>query len=136
MSTQDLITHAAVYILGIGTAVFASYLSSWLNDNRKSKSNKKKRKKELNSLMVSIPELLKEMRQDFNASSKREFIVLPSKGVVYNSNSQNICYYESEHSDLKHKLHVLRNLDLIEDITYNNTPRFKITEEFYEHLNK
>jgi len=136
MDYKEFITHAIAFVFGIMAAVLGNYLSEWWSDNRKSKSDQKKRKKELNSLITSMPDLIKEMREDFNSTSKREFIVLPSKGVLYNSNEQFICYYESEHSDLKQKLHILQNLNLIEDITFNNTPRFKITEEYQKHLNE
>ena len=135
MEYKELITHGIAFVSGVLATILGTYLSSWWSESRKSKSDQNKRQKELNSMTSSMPDLIKEMRDDFGSSSNREFIVLSSKSVTYNSKGQHVCYYESEHSDLKQKLHILQNLNLIEDITYNNTQRFKITEEFFEYLN-
>lgn len=81
-----------------------------------------------------MPTLLLEMKIDALAYPlNREFIVM-NKGCLYNGWA--ISYYFEDHKDLKGKLNILENYKLIEDITYNNTDRYRMTEEFIEILMK
>lgn len=81
-----------------------------------------------------MPTLLLEMKTDTLAyPHNREFIVM-NKGCMYNGMA--ITYYFEDHEDLKGKLNILENYKLIEDITYNNTERYRMTEEFIEILMK
>lgn len=87
--------------------------------------------KELNKLM---PELIKEMKNDLLQYPLRREFVLLSKNCCYNGES--LAYYYEEHDDLEDKMKVLENNGLIENITYNNTHRYRITEAFTKHLVK
>lgn len=83
-----------------------------------------------------IPELLAEMRNDLLESPfAREFILMP-KGAVYNGDPNNsiLEYYFEDHTWLRSKLRILENHALIYEITYNNTPRFVISEELAAYL--
>ena len=87
-----------------------------------------------NKLIKLMPKLLTEMKDDYKKYPlNREFILL-TKGVIYNGES--ICYYYEEHENLKEKMDILENYNLIYNITYNNTTRFKMTEQFINILHK
>ncbi|NMG11908.1 ATP-binding protein [Brasilonema sp. UFV-L1] len=83
-----------------------------------------------------IPELLADMRNDLREYPfAREFIIMP-KGAIYNGDPSNLIleYYFEDHPWLRSKLRILENHALIYEITYNNTPRFVISEELAAYL--
>jgi len=81
-----------------------------------------------------MPALLEEMREDLrNYPTSREFVVL-KRGWVYNSQGFYLAYYLDEHEDLEGKLHVLANLGLVREVTYNNVRRFLFAEQFVDYL--
>lgn len=81
-----------------------------------------------------MPELLKEMSADFALHPLcRELIVLNSEGNVYNGGGVFIYYY-STHPNLDSMLQILENNGLIQNITYNNVDRYRITEKFARYL--
>ncbi len=83
-----------------------------------------------------MPELLTEMSADLKVHPLiREFIVLDSKGNIYNG-SDVFVYYREVHDQLDPKLHLLQNQDLIIDHNYNNVDRYRFTEEFIKYLKK
>lgn len=65
----------------------------------------------------------------------RELILL-KRGWVYNNSDKKklLVYYYNDHEDLDNKITLLENNDLVRDITYNNTKRYLLTEEFVEIL--
>jgi len=81
-----------------------------------------------------MPELLAEMRKDLSEHPlSREFVVY-RKGLSYWSKGYELVYHPDEHTDLDNKLHILMNHSLIREITYNNTPRFLMSEELVSYL--
>ncbi|MGQ4648844.1 RNA-binding domain-containing protein [Lyngbya aestuarii] len=83
-----------------------------------------------------IPELLADMKNDLGEYPfVREFIII-GKNWVYNGDSNNMVfeYYFEDHPHLRNKLRILENHALIYEITYNNTPRFVISEELVAYL--
>jgi Putative DNA-binding domain len=83
-----------------------------------------------------IPELLAEIRSDLrNNPFMREFIIL-SERWMYNSDPNNkiLHYFFEKHSCLRNKLRILENYGLVCEITYNDVPRFVISEELANHL--
>ena len=81
-----------------------------------------------------MPELLAEMRQDLAGHPlSREFVVY-RKGLSYWSKGHELVYHPDEHTDLDNKLYILMNHGLIREITYNNTPRFLLSEELVAYL--
>ena len=88
------------------------------------------------ALVRQIPELLEEMRQDLaKHPTSREFIII-GRGCVYcgDRNEVTLRYYFEDHADLRNKLRILENHNLIQEITYNNTDRFVFTEELVAYL--
>lgn len=85
-----------------------------------------------------IPKLLAEMRTDLlQHPFAREFVTMP-EGSIYNGTSENLVlqYYFETHPYLRSKLRILENYGLIHEITYNNCPRFVISEELAAYLIK
>ena len=81
-----------------------------------------------------MPELLAEMRQDLAAHPlSREFVVY-LKGAVYWAIGHELVYHPDDHPDLENKLHILQNHDLIQDIAYNDVPRFRLSEQMVAYL--
>ena len=81
-----------------------------------------------------MPELLAEMKQDYAASPLiREMILLDSEGNVYNGGGVFI-YRRSKHPDLDAKMQILENHGLVEEITNDNTDRYRVKERFARYL--
>ena len=85
------------------------------------------------------------MRNDLkDYSFAREFIVM-SENATNNGNENNLIgnennlilrYCFENYSWLRSKLRILENYSLIYEITYDNTPRFVISEELAAYLSK
>ena len=87
-------------------------------------------------LEKTMPELLVEMSADLKQNPLiREFVILHSKGNVYNGDGVFI-YYEESHEHLGPKLHILQNHGLIVDHKHNSMDRYRFTEEFVKYLKK
>src|SRR4051794_9729907 len=81
-----------------------------------------------------MPALLREMREDFDKQPViREMILLDSEGNIYNGGGVFI-YYRSTHPDLDSMFQVLENNGLVQNITFNNTDRYRVTEPFARYL--
>jgi hypothetical protein len=87
-------------------------------------------------LEKEMPDLLAEMSEDLkNTPLIREFVILDTKGNIYNGDGVFI-YYRSDHPQLDPKLHILLNHGLITDNTYNTVDRYRFTEQFVKYLKK
>ena len=83
-----------------------------------------------------MPELINEMRKDLASNPlSREFVIL-KKSWVYWAKGNELVYYFDDHPDLENKLLILQNYGFIQDITYNNTKRYIITEELASYLTR
>jgi hypothetical protein len=82
----------------------------------------------------TMPDLLREMRDDFCKHPViREIILMDSEGNIYNGGGV-FTYYRSVHSDLDSLFQMLENNGLVQNITYNNTDRYRVTEAFARYL--
>ncbi len=81
-----------------------------------------------------MPGLGAEMRQDLAGHPlKREFVVL-KRSWSYWAKGNELVYYYDDHPDLDDKLRILENEGLVQEITYNNTKRFVLSEELADYL--
>jgi hypothetical protein len=81
-----------------------------------------------------MPSLLAEMRQDLAEHPlRREFVVL-KRSWTYSGKGNELFYYYDDHPDLDDILHILDNEGMVQDITYNNTKRFVLSEELAYYL--
>lgn len=81
-----------------------------------------------------MPELLQEMRMDLHDHPFARVFVLLRKGWSYWNDGSTLEYFEEAHGHLGQKAGVLDNLGLVDDITFNNVKRYRISEEFAEYL--
>jgi len=85
----------------------------------------------LESLM---PDLLAEMRDDLTEYPIRREFVLLHKRSSYWASGEELCYFYDDHPDLRSKIRILENYNMVRDITYTNVDRFLISEEFADYL--
>ena len=86
-----------------------------------------------------MPELIKEMKNDIcsgNMKNCKEFVILPTRGTVYNSKQPCLTYFESEHPYLQSNIRILEENRFVVDITKTNTPRYQFNEDFLAMLLK
>lgn len=84
-----------------------------------------------------MPDLLAEMRKDLSEHPlTREFIALKKIWVYSSSKERDTVYFYEDHPDLENKLRVLQNCSLIQNIRYNNTPRYVISETLAAYLTR
>jgi hypothetical protein len=82
-----------------------------------------------------MPDVLAEMRKDMaEYPLTREFIVLKKIWLYSSSKERDTVYFYEDHPDLENKLRVLQSCRLIQNITYNKTPRYVISETLAAYL--
>jgi hypothetical protein len=127
-------THLISFLLGTATGAAGSYFATKYTDKRREKEKRKKLKRTFKKVQDIMPELVKEMKEDFNdpkSISIRELAILPNDKVLFNSRQPRFIYYEEQHSDLRGKVSILENYNFVYDVTPENTPIYRITEEFW-----
>jgi hypothetical protein len=136
MEWSDVATFSGGFLLGALTGAAGGYLGTRFTDARKRGEDKKKRKKQFHECRKEMPSLFAEMRADFQNHSLVREIILLHKGTIYNNAPGKIVFnYEHEQHDLlQTKMELLASKRFIENITYNNTERYKVTDEFVELL--
>lgn len=86
-----------------------------------------------------MPDLLAEMATDLRGDKThvvREFVVLPSRRVIFNSAKPRFAYYEEEHEGLRNKIDLLEEHGFVVDVTPEQTPVYRMTDEFEKLLLK
>jgi hypothetical protein len=83
-----------------------------------------------------LPELFAEMREDLRKYRHvREFILKSKKTTyIHDPNHRIFEYYFETHSDLRGKIGMLENYNLVRDIAFNDVPRFVFSEELVKYL--
>ena len=88
------------------------------------------------NLAQQMPELIEQMKDDLSKPEFmviREFFILPNDRVPFNPDEKRyLCYYEEQHENLMHKVKLLENHGFVYDITPNNAPKYRMTEEFVD----
>jgi hypothetical protein len=127
------------FVSGLLIGILGTYCGNRLLDKRRKKDSKIEKKYLFNDISRKMPELLKEMKDDFKDSDisfVREFYVLQTKGVKINTSEKYIAYYEDEHENLKNKISLLESASYVYNISEGQTLKYQITEEFNELLKK
>lgn len=127
--------YLVTYLIGVATGAGANYFANKYTDRRHDKEEIKKEAENFTKVKNQMPELIAEMKQDFTNeenSSIREFVLLPSNKVIFNSDQPRFSYFETEHPNLQGKIAVLENYGYIRDVTVGNAPIYRMTEEFWE----
>ena len=82
-----------------------------------------------------MPDLLQEMKSGILSDKTRlirEFVVLHSEGVIFNSQKLRFVYFESQHENLLNKINLLEEYGFIFDITPGDTPIYRMIDEFMD----
>lgn len=87
-------------------------------------------------LEKQAPELIAEMRADLQTSPlTRQIIVLPNRRVMYTGGSTPyFAYFLDDHPEIMSILTILEHNGAVYEITFNNVPRFTLTESFVSYL--
>ncbi len=82
-----------------------------------------------------MPDLLAEMRRDLSECPlTREFTVLKKIWVYSSSKERDTVYFYEDHPDIENKLRVLQNCGPMQNISFNNTLRYVISETLAAYL--
>ncbi len=88
-----------------------------------------------NKVFKLMPKLINEMIDDIRKNPLHREFILKERAWVYNYGGRKLLeYYYDDHDDLDAKMRLLENNELIRDITYNNTKRYVLTEQFVDIL--
>jgi hypothetical protein len=77
--------------------------------------------------------LLSEIQKDLNQDKTgliRELVVLSSPTVIFNNTKPRFVYYESKHPNLQLIIDRLEDMGFVDDVTYGNTPMYRMTPDF------
>jgi len=133
----SILSNIISLIIGILIGVLSTFWGNRLLDKRRKKDLKKDDENKFKDISSKMPELIKEMKDDFIHNSKsfsREFFVLKTKGVVINSPEKSIAYYEDEHENLRSKISLLETSGYIYNSAEGQTLKYHIREEFLNIL--
>lgn len=84
-----------------------------------------------------MPELLAEMRDDLGNDKTRlvrEFVILPSKNVMFKHDKDRFEYTEDQHTSLRNKVDYLKQKGFVIYIQGSVTPIYSMTEDFVDLL--
>jgi hypothetical protein len=136
---NSIVSHIITFISGLAVGILGNYYATRLADKAKNKDALKEKRNLFKQVEMKMPELIKEMRNDIcseNMKSCREFVILPTRSVIFNSKQPLFSYFESEHPYLHSNIRILEENGFVTDITKTNTPRYQFTEEFVAMLMK
>jgi hypothetical protein len=119
-----------VHILTKWKVTAEEYAESLLN-------KKETLQRDFGAIFELMPTLINEIYTDLNDHPLFREFILQRKGWTYNSGGRELLvYYYDDHVDLDAKIQLLENNRLVKDITYNNTRRYVLEEEFVESIKK
>ncbi len=128
------------YLAGILTGIFIAcagkYLADKYTDKRRGMEKKRAGDSDLQYVTDKMPELIAEMRDDLTTNPLcREFILFSKRGSYnHNPNKKILSYFFEDHDNLREKVGILENLGFVDDITFNDTHRYCMSEHFAELL--
>jgi len=132
----DLTSTLIGFLVGTATGAAGTYFANKYTDRRREREAGKRAKKQFLAIKNQMAHLLAEMKADLageGGSHVREFFVLPNARVrLGGSEKPRFAYYEDQHENLRGKLDILENAGYIIDVTPNNTPIFRMSEDFAE----
>ena len=131
-------TYALTFIAGLLSGLFSKVWADSWTDARRRRAEAASVRKTFETIRTAMPALLEEMRADFAApggSMVREFVSLPTSGVIFNHGGvKRFVYYETEHPDLPGKIAMLEDLGYIRDVRVSNWPIYRMSPEFIDLL--
>ena len=130
----DWMSSVIGFLFGAATGAAGTYFAEKYTDRRRTQESARQAKKEFLEVRKQMSELIAKFKNDLsNQKHKliREFFVLPNNRVsLGESTKPRFVYYADEHEGLRSKLTILENKGYLIDVTLENTPIFRMTEEF------
>lgn len=137
---MDFVSTGVAFLVGVAVGAAGQYFADKYTDTRRAQEHRTDSVQRFQEVAATMPKLIEEMATDFQRGSAdhvREFILLPSEGVTYNSGGHEVfSYYETQHANLSGQVVILENNGYVTDITSGNTPTFRASEDFVNHLRK
>jgi len=136
---NPVLSHALAVLSGIIIGVIGNFIATRLTKRSDQRDLKKSRKSKFEELREQMPGLISEMIKDLNDKEMglcREFVILPSNKVPFNTRKQYYGYFESDHQNLQSKVILLEQAGFIHDITDGNTPKYRFDDDFVKLLLK
>lgn len=126
-------THLLTFVSGALVGWAGTYLADKSTDRRRRREQVDARSATFRSLQKEMPELFAEMASDLadpRLALVREFVLLPSRGLTFNTDETVLIYYETEHSNLRSKSKALQDAGFVVDITATNVARYRMGADF------
>lgn len=121
------------FLTGGFTGAAAVYLGDKYTDRRREKELCKTVKTDFMKIKEKMPKLLNEMKTELQKNQfMREFMVLQNDQILFVDSQRTIYPLEKVDS----KIQILENLNFVSNVTSGNTPKYRLTEEFVELINK
>jgi hypothetical protein len=133
-------THFVTFLVGALVGAAGHYLGERFTDQRRAKEAGREVKRHFVEARERSEKLLNEMIEDVRgdrAGFMHEFVVLPNRNVIYNSEKDRFGYYESEHSQLQDQILLLVRAGLVtcvRELSPSKPPVFAMSTEFLHLL--
>ena len=126
------------FLSGVALGAAGKYFADKYTDQRRKQEQTREESREFREVSLKMPKLIVEMAADVAGPTTphvRDLVLMPSKGVTYNSDGQEVfLYYEEDHPNLRGQFAILENHGYVADVTSGNVPIYRATEEFIQHL--
>lgn len=127
----------ATFLVGIAVGAGGQYMADRFTDQRRRKEAARDERTKFDTLQARMPQFFEEMREDLakvGYESVREFVALPSQGVLFNSDRIRFAYFETDHPHLLNHVASLVDAGYARDVSTGNFPIYRLSEEFVERI--
>ena len=135
----DIFSTTIGFLIGATTGAASGYFASKYTDRRRESEVDRKAKKDFLATKTKMSDFIKELKCDLaECPDVREFFVL-QKGVLLGGSKVPRFRYEYErdgNDNLLNKMQILENMGYVIDVTPGNSPIFRITEDFFDLIQK
>jgi len=131
------ISHLITFLGGTATGTFGGYFASKYTDKRRVSETQNELQTQFMTVKKLMPGLIAEMESDFRdpmSNTVREFVIINTKGVSFNSSKKRLAYYKDEHDDLLEKIGILEDYGFVQDVSTSRAPIFKVSRQFHAFL--
>lgn len=131
-------THICTFLIGVACGAFANYFGELFTDKRRMKESDASRKKKWAHVKKEMPELIKEMKADWNDSANRVIrtFYVTNKGLQPSSMEHSSFYYNrDDYNNLDAKVSILENHGFVQLVgTRGLIKEYQVMEDFVESL--
>lgn len=131
------ISHLVTFVAGTAVGAAGQYMADRFTDQRREQESKREANQKFQRALQAMPALLAEMKADLikpEYDVVREFVALPNDRVMFNSDRTRFAYFRSTHVALENQIAMLVELGYIRDVSKNQTPIYRMTEDFAQRV--